>query len=64
MATDDEKPAAEAKPGRARPRGHRRETARKANVEPPRHYSSDPVELASDLSFPASDPPAWIGSGR
>jgi len=33
-------------------------------IEAPLEYADDPVELASDLSFPASDPPAWISRRR
>jgi hypothetical protein len=43
---------------RRRERDRRERRAAQRNVPRP---PSDPVELGSVLSFPASDPPAWIG---
>ncbi len=45
---------------RERDRRERRADQRNAPAKQP----ADPVELASLLSFPASDPPAWIARRR
>jgi len=44
---------------RRRERDRRERRAFQRNT--PARQPTDPVELGSLLSFPASDPPAWIG---
>lgn len=53
-------PTAEQKRAEARRQERDRRDRRAFQHNTPAQPPTDPVELASLLSFPASDPPAWI----